>query len=183
QTNTIGVQVQIINDYSFANMTSKLNLTNLYNGDGSSIAKNALTQYYNEMYDYDGARVHNVAPIYGFLNTDFTSYSAYNSYNPANELGSSHANKITSNSWTVYYGSSYPHQGVQLSWMADILGYNSSEFGGYSIYVSSYKTYSPQTVTINEINYHGVWYKVNYILTLGSEFTIYSWAASIASGQ
>ncbi|MBQ5500607.1 MAG: hypothetical protein IIT81_00120, partial [Mycoplasmataceae bacterium] len=122
QTKTIGVKVPIINSYSFASMTSNLNLTSFYNGSGS--AQNALNQYYNEMYDYDGARVTDVAPIYGFLNTNFTSSSAYNSYNPGNEEGPSHANQITSNSWTVWYDSSYPTQDVKLSWMADILGYN-----------------------------------------------------------
>ncbi|MBQ5492632.1 MAG: hypothetical protein IIT78_01995 [Mycoplasmataceae bacterium] len=179
QTKTIGVKVPIINSYSFASMTSNLNLTSLYNGSGS--AQNALNQYYNEMYDYDGARVTDVAPIYGFLSTNFNSNSAYTSYNPANEIGSSHANEITSNSWTVWYDSYYPTQNVQLSWMADILGYNSNEFDGYSIYVSSYTTSSPQTVTINKINYYGVWYNVDYILTLGSKFTIYSWSASLGS--
>ena len=153
---SIQVNILIINQNSFANLYTKNITLNISNKGADS--------YHDQMYCYDGYNVTYQAAIYGFLSTNITSKSAYVNY-AFNDYGSQYANKITSSSWTTYYSSRYPQQRIQLSWMAEILGINTSGFEGYSIYIKN-----NSAVVVNEVDYNGTWYSVNETLELKENY-------------
>ena len=166
QVKSISTSIALIGEFSFVNDNVNLNLTSLWHKNNTGAV-----DYFNQMWCYNGRAVYDMAAIYGFLSTGINSQSDYNNFDFNNYgLGSTH--EVTSPSWSTYYDWKYPHQTIELSWMADILGLNPNGFEGYCVYVQN-----ASTIVVDNVEYNGTWYAVNYNINLGGRFCLnwYFW--------
>ena len=166
QVQTVNVNISLINSQTFINDNTNLNLTTLWHENNTGAV-----DYFNQMWCYNGKAVYDMAAVYGFLSTNINSQSEYNNFD-FNDYGDCYTSQITSSSWSTYYDWKYPHQTIQLSWMADILGLNPNGFEGYCVYVQN-----ASTIVVDNVEYNGTWYAVNYNINLGGRFCLnwYFW--------
>ena len=159
QTQKLTKSIALVNWNTFANDTVSLNLTVLWHENNTGAV-----DYFNAMSIYNWTAVYSLAPVYGFLSTSINSKSAFNSFN-FDAYGIYNNYEISSSSWTAYCDSRYPHQTIELAWMADILSLNPNAVSAYSVDIAN-----SSTLNINSVTYNGVDYSVNYMLSVGGRF-------------
>lgn len=159
QTQKLTKSIALVNWNTFANDTVSLNLTILWHENNTGAV-----DYFNTMYIYNWGLAYSLAPVYGFLSTSINSKSAFNNFN-FDAYGIYNNYEISQSSWTAYCDSRYPHQTIELAWMADILSLNSNAVSAYSVDIAN-----SSTLNINSVTYNGVDYAVNYMLSVGGRF-------------
>ena len=162
QVQTVNVNISLINWQTFINDNTNLNLTTLWQENNPGAVN-----YYHTMGAYNESDAYDVAAVYGLLTTNINSLGQYNGYDFSN-YGSNYAKTITSSTWNAYYNPRQCNQTIQLSWIAEMLGFSSNGFDGYQIYAQN-----GSNIVINKVDYNNVWYNVNYNINLGSRFSLY----------
>ena len=162
QIKNVNLDINLINANTFISYETNLNLTQLLNENNAGAVS-----YYHTMGAYNESDAYDVAAVYGLLTTNINSLGQYNGYD-FSHYGSNYAKTITSSTWNAYYNPRQLNQTIQLSWVAEMLGFSSNGFDGYQIYAQN-----GSDIVINKVDYNNVWYNVNYNINLGSRFSLY----------